>query len=115
RGEPTPLVGRDGELGLLLDRWTAARAGKGQVVLLHGEPGIGKSRLAEELRQRTADRRHLQLIWYCGPTYTDSALYPISQQIAGAAGFDRGDSAAVRRDKLAKLLSQLGALAPLSQ
>jgi class 3 adenylate cyclase/tetratricopeptide (TPR) repeat protein len=115
RGVTTPLVGRDKELALLLGCWTAARAGKGQVVLLHGEPGIGKSRLVEELRRHTADTRHAQMIWYSGSNHGDSALYPISQQIVRAAGFDRGDSAATRRDKLGRLLARYGTPEPLSQ
>ncbi|TDN00020.1 hypothetical protein CEE86_13385, partial [Lactobacillus crispatus] len=73
------------------------------------------SRLVEELRLHTADTPHAQMIWYCGPTHTDSALYPISQQLARAAGFDRGDSAATRRDKLGRLLAQYGVAEPLSQ
>jgi class 3 adenylate cyclase/tetratricopeptide (TPR) repeat protein len=115
RGEPSPLVGRDQDLALLLDCWAAARAGRSQVVLLHGEPGIGKSRLVEELRRHTADTPHAQTVWYCGPTYTDSALYPISQQLARAAGFGRSDSVAARCDKLGRLLAQYGAVDPLSQ
>lgn len=114
-GKMTPLVGRDEELALLLGRFAAARAGKGQVVLLQGEPGIGKSRLVEELRLHTADTPHAQTMWYCGPNTADSAQYPISQQLARAAGFDRSDSAATRRDKLSRLLAQVGALDPLSQ
>jgi class 3 adenylate cyclase/tetratricopeptide (TPR) repeat protein len=114
-GSTTPLVGRDKELVLLLNCWAGARAGKGHVVLLHGEPGIGKSRLVEELRRRTADVRDAQTMWYCGPTHSDSALYPVSQQIARAAGFDAGDSIATRRDKLGRLLAQYGAAEPLSQ
>jgi class 3 adenylate cyclase/tetratricopeptide (TPR) repeat protein len=115
RGEATPLVGRDKELVLLLGRWAVARAGKGQVVLLHGEPGIGKSRLVEELRRRTADTRDLHMIWYCGPNHTDSALYPISQQIARVTGFERGDSVAVKRDKLFRMLARYGTEDALSQ
>lgn len=115
RGETSPLVGRDKELALLLGRWAVARAGSGQVVLLHGEPGIGKSRLVEELRQRTADPLRPEMIWYCGPTYTDSALHPILQQLTRVAGFDRNDSAATRRDKLGRLLTQYGVVESLSQ
>ena len=79
-GALTPLLGRDDELGVLQDRWADAQAGKGQVVLLQGDAGIGKSRLAEELRRRIAGVPHGQVVWYCGPTDTDSALLPVIQQ-----------------------------------
>jgi class 3 adenylate cyclase len=111
-GALTPLLGRDDELGMLRDRWTEAQAGKGQVVLLQGDAGIGKSRLAEELRRRIAGVPHGQAVWYCGPTDTDSALLPVIQQLARAAGFERGDPVAVRRDKLSALLARQGVSEP---
>jgi class 3 adenylate cyclase/tetratricopeptide (TPR) repeat protein len=114
-GKLTPLVDRRDDLALLLGRWADARSGRGQVILLHGESGIGKSRIVEELRRHAAETPHAQMIWYCGPTYTDSALQPVSQQIARVAAFDRSDGAAKRRDKLGSVLAQYGVAGPLSQ
>ncbi len=108
-GKAIPLVGRDDELGLMLDCWAAARAGRSRIVLLRGEPGIGKSRLVEELRAHAADTPHVEVTWSCGPNFTRSALHPITEQLARAAAFERGDSADVRRDKLGGLLAQYGA------
>jgi class 3 adenylate cyclase len=71
------LVGREEELELLLRRWSKANAGKGQVVLLSGEPGIGKSRLTAALLERAAPEPHTRLRYFCSPQRTDSALYPI--------------------------------------
>ncbi len=115
RGRTTPLVGREDELDLLRDHWASARVGDGRIVLLRGEPGIGKSRLVEELRAYAADIPHQQMIWFCGPNTTDSALYPISQQLTRLAGFERGDSQAACREKLTRLLAQFEVTAPASQ
>ncbi|WP_284736154.1 adenylate/guanylate cyclase domain-containing protein [Dongia deserti] len=101
----SPLVGREHELALLLDRWEQAKGGEGQVVLLSGEPGIGKSRIALALRQRLGGEELMSLRYYGSPYHTNSALFPIIDQIERAAGFDRNDAPA---DKLAKLESLLG-------
>ena len=115
RGKITPLVGRERELRQILGAWAAARAGHGQVVLLQGEPGIGKSRLVEELRAHAADTPHWQTVWHCGPTHGDSALYPVAQQLAHAAGLTVGDGAEARRDKLGEMLSKYGDGEPLGK
>ena len=104
-GKAPPLVGRERELALIQDCWAAARAGQGRVVLLQGEAGIGKSRLVEAVRRHAADTAHTETAWYCGPHQNDSALRPIMQQLARAAGFDGGDDAAGRYDKLGRLLA----------
>ena len=73
----TELVGREEELDLLLRRWSKAKTGEGQVVLLSGEPGIGKSRLTAAVMERLASEPHTRLRYFCSPQHTDSALYPI--------------------------------------
>jgi len=108
RGETTPLVGRATELAALVAGWERARGGRGQTILLRGEPGIGKSRLVEELRRTVADLPHIQFSWYCGPNGSDSALLPVSRQLARAAGFERGDDAGLRHAKLDALLLSYG-------
>jgi class 3 adenylate cyclase len=80
----TELVGRDEELDLLLRRWSKAKTGEGQVVLLSGEPGIGKSRLTAALLERLAPEPHTRLRYFCSPQHTDSALYPIISQMERA-------------------------------
>ena len=82
----TELVGRDEELDLLLRRWSKAKTGEGQVVLLSGEPGIGKSRLTAALLERLATEPHTRLRYFCSPQHTDSAFYPIISQMERAAG-----------------------------
>jgi class 3 adenylate cyclase/predicted ATPase len=100
------LVGRDEELELLLRRWDKAKAGEGQVVLLSGEAGIGKSRLTAALLERIAAETPLTLRHFCSPQHTDSALYPIIAQIKRAAGLKQEDPPAVRLGKLEQMLSQ---------
>src|SRR6201982_1611929 len=90
----TELVGRDEELELLLRRWSKAKSGEGQVVLLSGEPGIGKSRLHAALMERIASEPHTRLRYFCSPQRTDSALFPIIVQFERAAGFTRDDTVA---------------------
>ena len=107
-GGLTDLVGRQEELDLLIRRWSKAMAGEGQVVLLSGEAGIGKSRLTAALSDRLVMEPHTRLRYFCSPQHTDSALYPIISQMERAAGFAHGDTAQTKLDKLDALLS-LGA------
>ena len=102
----TELVGREEELELLLRRWSKAKTGEGQVVLLSGEPGIGKSRLTAALLERLATEPHTRLRYFCSPQHTDSALYPIISQMERAAGFAHDDTAQAKLDKLDALLAQ---------
>jgi class 3 adenylate cyclase/tetratricopeptide (TPR) repeat protein len=95
-----PLVDREEELALLLRRWELARAGRGQLVLLAGDPGIGKSRLVAELRARLRGEPHTNLRYFCSPYYQASPLYPVITRLEYEAGFVRHDSP---RDKLRKL------------
>jgi tetratricopeptide (TPR) repeat protein len=104
RSEATPLVGRDEELDLLLRRWQQARAGGGRVVLVSGEPGIGKSRLTAALSERIASEPHTRLRYFCAPHHQDSALYPFVIQLEHAAGFARDHTT---EEKLAKLRALL--------
>lgn len=96
----TPLVGRTEELALILRRWEQVRESEGQVVLLSGEPGIGKSRLAEVLRERVCGEPHTLVRYQCSPYHTHSALYPIVEQIRRVVGFDETDDASSQLDKL---------------
>jgi class 3 adenylate cyclase/predicted ATPase len=102
----TELVGREEEVELLLRRWSKAKTGEGQVVLLSGEPGIGKSRLTAALLERLAAEPHARLRYFCSPQHTDSALYPIISQMERAAGFAYEDTAQAKLDKLDALLAQ---------
>jgi class 3 adenylate cyclase len=102
----TALVGREEELELLLRRWSKAKSGQGQVVLLSGEAGIGKSRITAALLERLATKPHTRLRNFCSPQHTDSALYPTIGQIERAAGFTHDDTPQAKLDKLEALLAQ---------
>jgi class 3 adenylate cyclase/predicted ATPase len=102
----TGLVGREEELELLLRRWTKAKNGEGQVVLLSGEAGIGKSRLTAALMERLTSEPHTRLRYFCSPQHTDSALYPIISQMERAAAFAHDDIARAKLDKLDAMLMQ---------
>jgi class 3 adenylate cyclase len=102
----TDLVGREEETELLLRRWSRAKTGEGQVVLLSGEPGIGKSRLTAALLERLAGEPHTRLRYFCSPQHTDSALFPLIGQMQRAAGLAHDDTSGARLDKLDALLAQ---------
>ena len=102
----TPLVGRTEEIGLVLRRWEQAKKGEGQVVLLSGEPGIGKSRITQTVCERVADEPHTRLRYQCLPYYTNSAFYPIVAQLERAAWFARDDTPDQKLAKLEALLAQ---------
>ena len=104
-GRLTTLVGRDHELGLLLDRWERAKRGEGQVILLSGEAGIGKSRLAQDLRLQVGEEPHTRLRHQCAPYFASTALYPFIRQIEFAAGISLKDAAEAKLDKIEELLS----------
>ena len=101
-----PLVGREAELRLLLQHWEQAKSGEGQVVLLAGEPGIGKSRLIEEARQRMVMERHIGLLYQCLPYYRHSAFYPFIVQLEQATQLARDDTPEQKLDKLEARLGQ---------
>jgi class 3 adenylate cyclase/predicted ATPase len=101
----TPLVGRANELAILMERWVWTREGDGQVALLSGEPGIGKSRLLRALRERLADQPHAVLSHFCSPHHTNSALHPVITQLERAAGCAAEDGPAT---KLARLETLFG-------
>jgi predicted ATPase/class 3 adenylate cyclase len=101
----TPLVGRDHELGLLCDRFQQAKEGEGQVVLLSGEAGIGKSRLVRALREQLANELHTVVSHYCSPYYRNTALYPIITLLERAAGLSREEPPEQQLDKLEALLA----------
>jgi class 3 adenylate cyclase len=101
----TELVGREEELEILLRRWSKAKTGEGQVALLSGEPGIGKSRLTAAVLERLMTEPHTRLRYFCSPQHTDSAFYPIIGQMERAAGFAHNDAPQARLDKLDAVLA----------
>jgi DNA-binding response OmpR family regulator/class 3 adenylate cyclase/tetratricopeptide (TPR) repeat protein len=111
-GEAIPLVGREEELDLLTRRWRQARSGAGRLVLLTGEPGIGKSRLARALQDETARDSHSSIDYFCSPRHAASALYPVRTQLEQAAGFAREDDPST---KLAKLEGFFNPIVPSAE
>ena len=107
RGTVTPLVDREEELELLMRRWQQAKAGDGSVVMISGEPGIGKSRIAQTVLERLgAAEPHARLRYFCLPHREDSPLYPAISQFEYAAGFRREDTAEQRLDKMEAVLAE---------
>jgi class 3 adenylate cyclase/tetratricopeptide (TPR) repeat protein len=105
RSGRSPLLGRDEEVELLMRRWNQAKSGEGRVVLISGEPGIGKSRLTVALSERIGNEPHTRLRHFCSPYYQDSALHPFIVQLERAAGFARDDTAEGKIGKLRALLA----------
>jgi predicted ATPase/class 3 adenylate cyclase len=105
RATTTPLVGRAEEIDLLMRRWDQAKASDGQVVLICGEPGIGKSRITQTIAERISGEPHTRLRYFCSPHHQDSALYPSITQLERAAGFRREDTAEERLSKLETVIA----------
>jgi class 3 adenylate cyclase len=103
---PTQFVGRGEELEFLLRRWERAKDGEGQVVLLSGEPGIGKSRITAALAERLHEQPHHHLRYFCAPHHQDTALHPVITHLEHAASFSRDDSPAAKQEKLRRLFGQ---------
>lgn len=102
-GSLSALVGRQEEIELLLRRWDQAKSGAGRVVVISGEPGIGKSRIVESVMERLEDGGHRRLRYFCSPHHAHSALYPIITQLEQAANFEPGSGASARIDRLEAL------------
>jgi class 3 adenylate cyclase/tetratricopeptide (TPR) repeat protein len=97
------FIGRDAELSLVLDRWASAAAGEGQLFLLSGEPGLGKSRLCETMFSRIAAEPHAEIRMQCSPYHANSALYPVLRHLERSAGVVHDDPPALRRAHFARL------------
>jgi len=112
----TRFVGRETEQQLLYDRWKLAKQAEGQTILLSGEPGIGKSRMVQAIREHVAEGPHFRLRYQCSPYHTNSALFPIVQRLERAAGFRADDDNEEKLDKLEALLAvsgeEIGIVAP---
>ncbi len=104
----TPFIGREHEVALLLDRWRDASEGEGQVALISGEAGIGKSRILAALAERIAGEPHVRVRYQCSPHHVNDAFYPITSQLRRAAGFVGGEPAAARLDKLEAMIARSG-------
>lgn len=104
----TPLIGREEELSILTGRWGMTKSGEGQVVLIAGEAGIGKSRLVQVIRERISTEEHGQLLYQCSQFHINRAFYPITAQLERAASIESSDSTEKKATKLETLLGQSG-------
>ncbi len=104
----TPFVGRDAEIALLVERWQRAAKAEGQVAVLSGEAGIGKSRVLATLRERIGEQSYLPLRYQCSPHHVNDAFHPVIGQIWFAAGFVSGEAAGSRLAKLEKMIESTG-------
>jgi class 3 adenylate cyclase/DNA-binding SARP family transcriptional activator/predicted ATPase len=111
-GALSPLVGRQEEIDLLRRRWNQTELGEGRVVLLSGEPGIGKSRIAESLLRALEGEPHARMRFFCSPHHTNSPLYPFIAQLERTAGFEPGNNALAKLHKLEALLKSTATNAP---
>jgi class 3 adenylate cyclase/DNA-binding SARP family transcriptional activator len=111
-GALTPLVGRQEEIELLLRRWDQAKGGEGRVVMLSGEPGIGKSRIAENLLEKLEGEPHTRARYFCSPHHTHSPLYPLITYLERLASFEPGSSASAKLDRLEALLKPMARNVP---
>src|SRR4029453_7734941 len=100
----TPLVGRDSEVSLLLERWAQSQDGAGQVVLLRGEAGIGKSRLVEVLREHVRSEGATRIVFRCSPYHQNSALYPVVDHLQRFLQWQRDETSEAKFDKLERVL-----------
>ncbi|MFK5979761.1 MAG: adenylate/guanylate cyclase domain-containing protein [Rhizobiaceae bacterium] len=104
QGVLTPIVGREREIELMLERWTRAKSAAGQMIIVSGEAGIGKSRITRAVIDAITQDDHIRMNYQCSPYHTDSAFYPIIQQLSHAAGLKATDGAEARLDKLEALI-----------
>jgi class 3 adenylate cyclase len=103
-GTLTPIVGREREISLMVERWALARSGQGQMLIVSGEAGIGKSRIIKAAIDQVAQDDHVRMTYQCSPYNADSAFYPVIQQMSFAARIMPADSPDARLDKLETLL-----------
>ena len=102
----TPLVGRDLEVGLLRERWAQAKGGEGQVVLLSGEAGIGKSRLVQTLKEQVMAEGAILIEFRCSPYHQNSAFYPIIEHLQRLLQFHREENPQAKIEKLRQVLAR---------
>ena len=105
-GAVANFVGREAEIEMLKLRWVQAKSGEGQVVLISGEAGIGKSHLARAFHEGLAGDAHTRLRYQCSPHHLNSAFFPFITQLELAAGFSSGDTASLQTEKLEMLLAR---------
>jgi len=103
----TPLIGREEEIGLLLRRWELAREGDGQVVMLSGEAGVGKSRILRGFQERIKGELRNRILYFCSPYHQNTALQPSVEQFGRALRFQKDDTTAQKLDKLDQALTEL--------